>query len=646
MTGENRAGRRGRFIELLPVAAALAVHAVAHGRWLVCAPAMGLLAVAAWRDWRVGYSPERLLGSGAAGLGVGAAMLWVSEPPTLPFPPALFGPLCGALVGLTLICALGQRRYYAWTYACLLAALSLRVRELPAAELVLAGMVLSVLGVGFHEAGLGRSGARAGGGFAVFFGVVVLGGVGLTRLLWLGDGLLLEAVYRLTSGVSPGAGEFQAEVDLHAVERKPRGSERALAVVSGSPERLRARVFDAFDGARWTVSRELMETRPARPPAGSEPERVMVLTLLSRVGPWLPAPAGTRGVEGTSLELQGGWVMKAEDVTGVPLVLHLGAGERLPPEEVPAGRFTALPEELAAELRPLAVELTRGAATAGERARRLEAYFQDGFEYSLNVDLRGEGSPLAVMVREKRAAYCTYFASAMAALLRSVDVPARVVGGFAPEEGNPLTGTTVVRERDAHAWVEVYLAEEGRFVAYDPTPWRSRDEVMGTGKPEGRLGQVLGAMGTYFRELGAGLRHQPLARAKAMLGSPLSWGLMVGLVGWRWRPGRRKARARGGREAMGGSDARLSAVYARYLKTLERRAGLVPRPSETDDELLVRLRAARGETVARVAEDFLAHYRDARYRGEHAAELPWAALVDTLDGALRDTRSSQGALKR
>ncbi|MFY0572762.1 DUF4129 domain-containing transglutaminase family protein [Archangium lansingense] len=637
--------RYGRLVELLPVFAALVVHAVAHGRWLLCAPVMVGLVWAGVSGVRVSYSPARLLIAGAVGVAAGAGMLWVSEPPTAPFPPNIFGPLCGALVGLSVLCALGRNRYFAWTYACLLVALSMRVREMQAVGWVLGGLVLSVLLVAFLEGGLGRTGPRAAVGFGVFV-VLVLGlSLGLTRTIWASEGVLMDAVYRMTSGTNAGAGsEFQSQVDLRSLERKPRGSERPLLVLSGAaPARLRTRVFDVFDGSRWTTSKELAEQRLELPSAGAEKERTLALTVLSPLGAWLPAPAGTRAVEGVRPEVRGGWVLKAEELEGTTLALRTGEQEHLLPEEAPGDGLTALPEELREELRPLAEELTRKASTPREKARALEAYFHDHFEYSLYVDLRGEGSPLAVMVREKRAAYCTYFASAMAALLRTVDVPARVVGGFAPEDNNPLTGATLVRERDAHAWVEVFLADEGRFVAFDPTPWRSRDDALGlTQEQKGFFGNMVGAVGTFLREVGAGLRYQPLAQAKALVGSPVFGVLAAGVLLWRLRVGKKGERKKERREAMGTRDVRLAAVYARYLKTLKKRAGLVPRPSETDDELLARLRNAKGDEVAEVAAEFLAHYREARYRGVPTGAERETALVEQLDAKLREAPSPSG----
>jgi transglutaminase-like putative cysteine protease len=631
--------RSGRLVELLPVFAALALHAVAHERWLLCAPLMVALVWAALRGVRVDYTPGRLLIAGALGFGAGLAMLGVSTPPTAPFPPALFGPLCGALVGLAVYCGLGRSRYYAWTYACLLVALSMRVRELPAMPWVLGAVVLSVLVVGFREGRLQRAGLGGAVGFGAFVVLMAGGALGLASTVRASEGLLMEAVYRLMSGTSPVTGsEFQSEVGIRREARIPRGSERALLAVSGArPERLRTRVFDEFDGERWTTSEALARTRLALPGGSPEAERLLALTVLTPMGPWMPAPAGTRAVEGVRPEVQGGWVLRAEGLEGATLVLRTEAAEHLPQEEAPDESLTSLPEALEAELRPLAESLTQSARTPREKARALEAYFHEHFLYSLNVDLRGEGSPLAVLVREKRAAYCTYFASAMAALLRTLDVPARVVGGFAPEEENGLTGSLLVRERDAHAWVEVYLADEGRYVAFDPTPWRSRDEALGLSQEKpGLVGNLVGAVGTFFRRVGAGLRYQPLEQARAVGSSPVFWLLLVGLAGWRWRTRRVGGRVKARRGALDTRDATLVAAYARYLKTLKRRADLVPGPSETDDELLARLRAARGDAVADVAAGFLAHYREARYRGEPCDSASWSAWMERLDAALRE----------
>ncbi len=64
--------------------------------------------------------------------------------------------------------------------------------------------------------------------------------------------------------------------------------------------------------------------------------------------------------------------------------------------------------------------------------------------------------------------YCEQFATAMAVMARTVDVPSRVVLGFTPGETGP-DGVVTVRQRNAHAWVELWVDGQG-WVRFDPTP--------------------------------------------------------------------------------------------------------------------------------------------------------------------------------
>src|SRR5206468_13003982 len=74
-------------------------------------------------------------------------------------------------------------------------------------------------------------------------------------------------------------------------------------------------------------------------------------------------------------------------------------------------------------------------------------------------------SPYTTLFRS----HCEYFASSMAILLRSVGIPTRLVNGFLMGEYNPIGGDYIIRESDAHSWVEVYTPGRG-WMEFDPTP--------------------------------------------------------------------------------------------------------------------------------------------------------------------------------
>ena len=69
---------------------------------------------------------------------------------------------------------------------------------------------------------------------------------------------------------------------------------------------------------------------------------------------------------------------------------------------------------------------------------------------------------------ETRRGYCVHYASAFAIMMRLANIPARVVSGYQGGEVNPFSKNLIVRQSDAHAWVEVWLKNQG-WVRFDPT---------------------------------------------------------------------------------------------------------------------------------------------------------------------------------
>jgi protein-glutamine gamma-glutamyltransferase len=91
------------------------------------------------------------------------------------------------------------------------------------------------------------------------------------------------------------------------------------------------------------------------------------------------------------------------------------------------------------------------------------------FAYTLNLSGKPENDPLAHFLFVTRAGHCEYFASAMAIMLRTLDIASREVNGFLPGEYNDVAGDYIVRASDAHSWVEAYFPGSG-WLTFDPTP--------------------------------------------------------------------------------------------------------------------------------------------------------------------------------
>ncbi|HKY03504.1 MAG TPA: DUF3488 and transglutaminase-like domain-containing protein, partial [Blastocatellia bacterium] len=140
----------------------------------------------------------------------------------------------------------------------------------------------------------------------------------------------------------------------------------------------------------------------------------------------------------------------------------------LPAERNLARLYLQLPDRLDSRIESLAREITRNAVTDYDRARAIESYLKK-FKYTLDLKPT-EGDPLAEFLFETREGHCEYFATAMTVLLRTLDIPARIVNGFQMGEYNDLNNLYTVRASDAHSWVEVYFPQKEAWVEFDPTP--------------------------------------------------------------------------------------------------------------------------------------------------------------------------------
>jgi hypothetical protein len=146
-----------------------------------------------------------------------------------------------------------------------------------------------------------------------------------------------------------------------------------------------------------------------------------------------------------------------------------GAGMDYPPEVVE--RYLQLRP---GTLGPNAVALRdRIVAAAGSRApfdlaQAAQTELRSPrFTYSTDVsDLDCDGVSIAECLATYREGYCMHFATTMAAVLRDLGVPTRLAQGFLP--GTVTGDVAVIRDRDAHAWVEVYFPGYG-WVTFDPT---------------------------------------------------------------------------------------------------------------------------------------------------------------------------------
>lgn len=138
-------------------------------------------------------------------------------------------------------------------------------------------------------------------------------------------------------------------------------------------------------------------------------------------------------------------------------------------------RYLQMPENFDGKISQLAKEITNGKKNRYDKAKAVESYLQNNFGYTLQLKASGD-QPLSDFLFNVREGHCEYFASAMAMMLRTQGIATRVVNGFQTGEFNQTANVFVVKQKDAHSWVEVYFPKEKAWIPFDPTPFAGRTD--------------------------------------------------------------------------------------------------------------------------------------------------------------------------
>ena len=134
-----------------------------------------------------------------------------------------------------------------------------------------------------------------------------------------------------------------------------------------------------------------------------------------------------------------------------------------------ADRYLQLPSNFPQPVRDLAQQLAEGHDNVYDVAVSIQDYLH-ALKYGEQVVPPPPGvDAVEWFLTNQRVGFCSYFASSMITMLRSLDIPARLVVGFAPGQWDEDRSAWMVRTKDYHAWPEVYFPEYG-WVEFEPTP--------------------------------------------------------------------------------------------------------------------------------------------------------------------------------
>jgi len=390
------------------------------------------------------------------------------------------------------------------------------------------------------------------------------------------------------------------------------------------------------------------------------PGQPLAIDLLAKSG--VPKPGFRVGpggdLRGNLSDREGRYVLLAD--------LHRPSRRRLldTPIRPPPGRiarhYLALPAGLPGRVRLLARRLTRDRSTRLEKVEAVLGHLRR-MRYTKALG-HPRGDPVDWFLFERRAGHCEYFASAMVLLLRAAGVPARVVTGFLGGVLNPYGGYLLVRQGDAHAWVEVWFEGVG-WVSFDPTPSAGQTPAPATGfwsrarllldslrmrwrkwvieydlNRQVRLfGWIRGQGLRLKRAASAALsRHRGAAPAAVLLAlSALALALLL-----RRRRIRRRGEAGDGAPSLGARptpSTRLLHKAAGVLVSAMEEAGVQRAEGETLRELATRAAPRISPTLAS-PQALVARYYELRY-GPPAAETEASVLLAEARAFRRDVMS-------
>ncbi|MEV6721418.1 DUF3488 and transglutaminase-like domain-containing protein [Streptomyces xanthochromogenes] len=255
---------------------------------------------------------------------------------------------------------------------------------------------------------------------------------------------------------------------------------------------LRIVALDEFDGASWKSSeRHIKDVPDPLPrPDGLSPSVVTtdVQTSISAAGwyaqSWLPMP-----FPATQVNIKGDWrfepvgrtlvgdrkqTTRGAQYTVSSLLVRPTAAQlaqAAAPSAALVKEYTRVPDSLPSVVSATARQVTSGAANNYERAVKLQDWFSTsgGFSYNTHVQSGSGTEAIANFLKEKEG-FCVHFSFSMAAMARTLGIPARVAVGFTPGTPRP-DGTMSVGLRDAHAWPELYFEGVG-WTRFEPTPTR------------------------------------------------------------------------------------------------------------------------------------------------------------------------------
>lgn len=389
---------------------------------------------------------------------------------------------------------------------------------------------------------------------------------------------------------------FSERLALGSMQRMLASNRIVLRVHGRRVAYLRGALLDRYEGRVWTstLADRSMAPRPgvredqttSRAVFASGPATTKQLSMR-----WfLPPNACHLQTRGGRVLVDGMGIPTPESPDETTIGFSVCDEPQIAPP-TPSSSDGHVPAHVRRRIELIAREWTQGASTDREKLDAISRELQR-FSYALGVARDDRLDPVVDFLTKHQEGHCEMFASALALLARTEGVPTRLVVGYRVSEQSSLFDHDVVRERNAHTWVEAWI--DGAWRMWDPTP---AAELMVRTKPSpsDRLGEIAAYL--WDKGLDEALGAAVLVAAFVYYGRQWLAGLL--------------ARARGRSSSRASSS--LPALVS--LETALAQAGHA-RPASEPLERFARRLAHLGEPWAGEVAEALGSYARLRYGGQ------------------------------
>ena len=253
-------------------------------------------------------------------------------------------------------------------------------------------------------------------------------------------------------------------------------NDAVFAVSVTAPSYWQGEIFDTFDGTNWTAT-----SGTPVPTTSVEPTRTDIVHVLSaRALDVVFAPGEAVAYDGpgrvaadadgtsrlTGASIAPPWTYEVTSQTASASAATLRSASGSDPADL---KWTAVEPGLPSRVRTLAQQLTAAATTRFDAVSAVDDYLRGHETYDLNSPVPAAGADAVDdFVFVSHSGFCEQFATAAVVMLRSIDIPARLVTGYSHGDLTAAAGERVMRGVDAHAWIQVWYPGVG-WIAHDPT---------------------------------------------------------------------------------------------------------------------------------------------------------------------------------